>query len=140
MYFCAGAVKTQAPWTPSGGFSALYFILRDPHFARFDGAWLASFYPLTQVATATTMMFEWGAPLSLLATYFHATRDRPGRIRALSNRLRLRFAWIGVGFAFHVGLAVTMRLGIFPWAMLAFFPGFFRPAELERAIAKLSGR
>ncbi len=132
VYFSAGQNKASAAWGPHGGFTALANALADPHAARFDPAWVATIYPLTRLATAATMLFELGAPLYLLFYYFAATRDRPGRLRALCNRLRLRWLWLGLGVTFELGIAVTLRLGDFPWGMLALFPVLLLPAELQR--------
>lgn len=129
IYVSGGMNKGGAPWFPHGGFTALANILADPHVARFD---VALPMVLTRIATAATMLFELGAPLYLVAYYFAETRDRPGRLRALFNRLRVRWIWIGVGFAFELGIAIMMRLGCFPWGMLALFPVLLRPAELAR--------
>ncbi len=49
----------------------------------------------------------------------------------------MRNVYVAVGIAFHLMLALTLKLGIFPFAMLACFPAFFRPQELERAVARL---
>jgi hypothetical protein len=126
MYFSAGINKYDPHWGPQRGFSALAMILADPHFARWDAGWIASVYPLTQVATLTTMAFEYGAPLFLVASLY-ADRSRAARVG--------RLAWLALGASFHVGIAVTMRLGIFPFGMLAVWPVFFAPETLERALA-----
>lgn len=140
VYFSGGHNKTGAEWGPYGGFTALANALSDPHFARFDPAWVSTVYPLTRAATATTMLFELGAPLMLLFTYYAATRDRPGRLRHWCNRLHLRWIWIGLGVMFHLGIALTMRLGIFPSAMLAMYPVLLLPDELERLRSSIAGR
>jgi hypothetical protein len=137
MYFSAATHKLQAPWTPLGGFSALYYVLLDPHFARFDFAWLRDFYPLTQIATAITMTFEWSAPFLLLAYHYEATRDRPGRLRKLMNRIRFRWVWLAVGVSFHVMLVATIRLGIFPFGMLALYAAFLKPRELAAVLRQV---
>jgi hypothetical protein len=133
VYFSGGMNKSGEEWGPLGGFTALADALTDPHVARFDPSWLATAYPLTRVATAVTMAFELGAPLYLLAYYFAETRDRPGRVRALFNRARVRWIWLGLAVAFEVGLAIMMRLGDFPWGMLATFPVLLMPDELRRS-------
>jgi uncharacterized membrane protein YphA (DoxX/SURF4 family) len=134
LYFSAGQAKVDPAWGPLGHFSALGHILSDPHFARFEPGWAGGvLYPFTQLATAGTMAFELGAPLFLLATWYHVTRDRPGRVRRVCNRLRLRWVWLAVGASFHVGIAITLRLGVFPWGTLALYPVFFHPDEIAAA-------
>ncbi|HWO25629.1 MAG TPA: HTTM domain-containing protein [Kofleriaceae bacterium] len=137
VYFSGGHNKTGWEWGPLGGFTALANALSDPHFARFDPGWVGAVYPLTRAATAATMAFELGAPLMLLFTYYAATADRPGRLRRLCNRLRLRWIWIGLGVAFHLGIALTLRLGIFPAAMLALYPVLLFPEEIARLQLRL---
>ncbi len=131
IYFSGGTNKSGSEWGPLGGFTALADALTDPHAARFAPGWVATIYPLTRVATAATMAFELGAPLYLLFYYFAATRERPGRLRAACNRLHLRWVWIGLGISFELGIAITLRLGDFPWGMLALFPVLLLPGELR---------
>lgn len=140
IYFSAGHNKSDKAWGPLENFEALGNILTDPHFARFDPSWVKTFYPMLQLGTLATITFELFAPAMILVTYWHATPDRPGRLRRLSNLLRLRWLWIGTGVFFHIGIAVTMRLGIFPWGMLALYPVLFRADELARAGAWLQAR
>ena len=132
MYFLAGIQKLAFSWTPVGGYSALYLILQDPSIARHDFGWLRDVYPLTQLASLMTVCFEYTACLIPLVYWFRATRERPGRLRAWFNRVRPIRYWLGVGVLLHLGIAATMALGIFPWAMLALYPAFFHPEELRR--------
>jgi len=118
VYFSGGINKGGAEWGPFGGFLALANALADPHLARFDPSWLPALLPLTRVATALVMVFELSAPLYLFLY--------------IRNHRRLRFAWIGLGIAFHLGIALTLRLGIFPWGMLTLYPVLLHPAELAR--------
>lgn len=140
VYFSAGQHKTHGGWTPFEGLSALYVNLCDPHFARFTPGWMEPLYPLTQVATLATWLFEWLAPVLILATWYEATRDRPGRLRRWLVRARFRWIWIAVGVSFHLGIAVTMRLGIFPFGVLALYPVLFHPDELRRAFEAVRAR
>ncbi len=132
MYFFAGIQKTAISWTPFGGFSALYLILQDPAIAAWRFDWLSKVYPLTQLATATTLVFEWSAGLLPLVYWFRATRTRPGRLRAFFNTVRPLRMWVVLGIGLHIGIAATMTLGIFPYAMLALYPSLVHPAELAR--------
>jgi hypothetical protein len=132
VYVSGGLNKGGAEWGPAGGFTALANALSDPHIARFDPAWVEIVHPVTRVATALTMLFELSAPLYLALYYYAATPDRPGRLRAGCNRFRLRWVWLALGMAFHLGIALTLRLGIFPLGMLALYPVLLRPDELAR--------
>ncbi len=97
-------------------------------------------HPLTQLGTAATIVFEWGAPLLLRFHWWHVTPDRPGRLCAWSNRFRLRFMHIETGPTFHLAIAATLRLGIFPFGVLALYPLLFHPDELRAAARRLRRR
>ena len=139
MYFCAGIQKTALAWGPLGGFSALYLILQDPAIARIPFAWLSRIYPLTQLASAATMAFEWSAGLLPLVYWFRLTRTRPGVIRAFFNAKRPIRLWLTIGVLLHLGIAASMQLGVFPWAMLSLYPAFFHPDELGALRRRLLG-
>jgi hypothetical protein len=132
IYFSAGQNKSGSEWGPLGGFSALADAVADPHATRFGAGWVTHLYPLTQIATALTMAFELGAPLYLLFYYFDATAERAGRVRRWCNRWRLRWIWLSLGVGFEIGLAFVLRLGMFPYGMLALYPVLLRPPDLYR--------
>ena len=132
VYASGGQNKSGGEWGPWGGFAALADSLADPHAARFTAGWVPAVLPLTRIATALTMAFEVGAPLYLLFLYYAATRDRPGRLRAWCNRWRLRWIWLGLGVSFELGLAVMLRLDLFPYGMLAMFPALVLASDVER--------
>jgi hypothetical protein len=140
LYFSAAMHKLQSPWTPMDGFSALHYILLDPHFALFDTPWIGELDWLTRTATFVTVTFEWTAPLVLLAYFYRATKDRPGRLRALFQRTRFLHVWIGTGVVFHLMLAATMKLGIFPFGVLAVYPAFFAPEEITVFVKRARAR
>ena len=131
IYFSAGQNKSGSEWGPFGGFAALADAMADPHAARFPGDWPTHIYPLLQFASALTIVFELTALGYLLLYYFAATADRPGRVRRFCNRWKLRWLWIGLGISFEIGLIVLLRLGMFPWGMLALYPVLLRPSELH---------
>ena len=84
--------------------------------ARFSPAWVGVIYPLTRIATALTMAFELGAPLFLYAYY---------------RGWRARWIWIALGVSFEIGIAVGLRLGSFPYGMLALYPVLVYASDFE---------
>ena len=140
MYFAAGVQKVGMDWMPMSGFAGLYVVLQAPAVSRADFSWLANWYPVTQLATATTMLFEWLAPFVLLTYHFRATPEKDGRWRRFYKRWKPHYIWIAVGIFLHIGIAFTLALGIFPYAMLALYPAFFHPDELEKMKKRILSR
>lgn len=140
MYFTAGVQKVGMDWMPMGGFAALFVVLQDPAVARADFSWLESIYPVTQLASATTMLFEWLAPFVLLTYHFRNTPEKTSRLRAFYRRVHPHYYWIGIGVLLHLGIAATLALGIFPYAMLALYPAFFHPDEWKRLLQTVGHR
>jgi hypothetical protein len=136
VYWSTGLHKLSAAWTPFGGFSALYYILQEPNWQRWDMHRLAWVYPLTQVATAVSWLWEVTAPLLLLALWYRRTAERPGRLRAFCNRIPLRRAWIAIGLCVHLGILVFMNVGPFSWVALSYYVCLFRPEEWPVAVPR----
>jgi hypothetical protein len=135
IYFWGGHTKGGLEWWPRGHFAALAQVMSDPHVARFHAAWVSSIYPLLQLMTFCTMCFELGAPAMLLWTWLGRRGDRLGQVSR-----GLRWLWLSLGIAFHLGIAIFLNLGIFPFGMLSFYPVFLRPDELSRAEAWIRRR
>jgi hypothetical protein len=136
MYWSTGMHKVSGAWTPAGGFAALYYILQEPTWGRWDLSWLAWVYPLTQVATATAWVWEVTAPVLLVVLWYRRTRRRSGRLRAFCNRLPLRGLWVAVGLTVHLGIWIFMDVGPFSAIALAYYVCLFQPEELRDAGAR----
>jgi hypothetical protein len=134
VYFSAAQHRGDEDWWFRGGLSALGKILSDPHFARLRPGLLGEVYPVTQAGTIGTMLFELSAPLMLLWIWYERTPKRPGLLRRAAVLLRFRWLWMAVGISFHLGIALTMRLGVFPFGMLALYPALFHPREVRAAL------
>lgn len=141
IYTSTGVQKVGSDWMPWGDFAAIYYALQLPEWARFDHSWAAHplGYLFTQIGTATTWLFETTAFVWLVAVWFAETRDRPGRLRALSNRLHLREGYAIVGFLLHLGIFVTMNVGPFSPAMVALYPCAFSGESYARLREALAG-
>jgi hypothetical protein len=57
-------------------------------------------------------------------------------LRQLANRAHLRWIWFGLFVAFEIGIAIALRLGSFPYGMLALWPVLLLPDDLERWVAR----
>ncbi|MEZ4450272.1 MAG: HTTM domain-containing protein [Nannocystaceae bacterium] len=139
VYFSTGIHKVSAFWTPMGGFSALYYILQQPTWHRFDMTWLAHVYPLTQVSTALVWIFELTWPLLGLALYL---RQRPGdgRVRRLLRRFDPRTPYVIFGVSMHLMILAFMEVGPFSAITIAYYPCLYRADELRRGWARLRRR
>ncbi|MCA9571189.1 MAG: HTTM domain-containing protein [Myxococcales bacterium] len=133
MYFTAGVQKYAQQWWPWGGWSALYVVLKDWSVSAWPFTWLDQPLPylLTQVGTVVTIVFQCSYPLVLL--HYFPPLGEPGRFRTMFERYRLHWVWIATGMVFHVLLAATMELGIFPWGMMALYWAFLHPDEISGA-------
>lgn len=140
VYFSTAIQKISAYWTPGGDFSALYYILQQPTWQRWDMRSAAYVFPLTQVATASTWLWEMSSPLLLLAFYFRDTRTRPGRLRALFNRLDFRLGYIFFGVLLHLGIFAVMEVGPFSWITLSYYLALGHPEEWAAVERRLRRR
>ncbi len=132
MYLSTGAHKLSIYWVPGGDLSALYYILQQPSWQRWDMGWVAWAFPLSQLATLSTWLFENGSPLLILAFWYRHTRTRPGRLRALFNRVDFRTLFGLFGLSLHIGIMVLMDVGPFSVITLCFYIALYSPDELHR--------
>jgi hypothetical protein len=140
VYGATGLQKMSHTWTPFGGYSALYWVLQDPTWRRFDTTFAASISPLLAIATAVTWHFEVFAPLLLLYYYADRSRARGGHLRRWFSRWDLRKPFAAVGLAMHLGILVLLNVGPFSFISLAYYLALLRPQELERALDRLRSR
>jgi uncharacterized membrane protein YphA (DoxX/SURF4 family) len=140
MYTSTGLQKVSASWVPGGDSSALYYILQQPSWARADFSWVAHVFPLAQAATLSVWLFEVGAPVLLLLLWFRHTRDRPGRLRAVCNRLDGRSVFVAYGALMHIGIHVTMAVGPFSTVCLALYACLFSGDEWAAALDRVGQR
>lgn len=111
IYICAGLQKTDPIWIKH--YSAVYFAFSLDVFATPLAHYLLQYPKLLEWMTWSSLQLEYYGMLLLFIP--------------LWNRFfRLLCALIFIGF--HIGLALTLELGIFPYLMcvlwIALFPGF----------------
>ena len=88
-------------------------ILTDPMSANLDSVGWSEYEMWFRLGGFITIAIELSSPL-LLTRYGHF--------------------WAVAGFMMHLGIAITMSLGMFAWGMLAFYPMLLAPFIL-RALA-----
>jgi len=132
MYVFTGMLKTGDPWRKD--YTAIYYALSIDHFSFLLGPYIYKFPQLMKGLTFSIIWIELLGPLLLLIPY--------------RNSL-FRYILIGLIASLQIGLALTMKIGLFPWISMAsllillppsfwdFLPGLQN--FLSRNFAKLSG-
>ena len=138
IYFSSGLHKLSTAWLPGGDMSALYYILQQPNWQRTDMSWVASIYPLTQVGTALTWLLEIAWPILLLAALYRTPKRATRLLGRLFTRFDPRKFFMPLGIVLHLGVAITLDVGPFFLAMVAFYPCYLSPAELRALARRLS--
>lgn len=122
VYTITGLQKLAPEWWPWGGLTAVYRSVLLPDWARWDMTWVAHVFPITQLATAITLFWEvsfcW---VGLWLWRRWGWDPRP--------------AYVVVGIMLHAVLEVSMDLGPFAWATLAFYLCLY-DADEYRALAR----
>jgi hypothetical protein len=136
MYGTTGLQKLSTYWVPGGESSALYYILQQPTWQRGDMRWVAHVYPLTQIATTVTWFWEVLAFFWIVTVWYAETPERPGRLRAWSNRWQLRWVFAVIGLVMHAAILITLEVGPFSPLSLAFYVCLAQPAEWERWLGR----
>ena len=112
IYLSAGLSKLiqQPGWLSFSETPPLMRILTDPMSANLDPVGWSEYELLFRLGGFVTIAIELSSPL-LLTRYGHF--------------------WAVAGFMMHIGIAMTMSLGMFAWGMLAFYPMLLAPFILR---------
>ncbi len=138
MYSLTGIQKASHIWTPSGGYTALYWVLQDWGWTRFDLTVLAAWAsPLLRVATAITWHWEQLSLGLLIWFYYRRTSDRDGRVRRWVLRRDWRIGWALIGLMLHGGILLLMNVGPFSWVTMSFYVLLWTPAEWARGFERV---
>jgi hypothetical protein len=122
VYLTAGLSKSGASWLDG---SAVYYAVQSMDFGRPLGVLLAAHPMLARAVAFSTVVIEVAfAPLVLVPL-------RTTAARALG---------LALGLALHVGIALTMRVGIFSWVLPASYTIFLSPHWIDAALRRVRGR
>lgn len=119
MYWFTAALKSSPEWRSDG--TALYYALGAGHITKPFGEWLHQFPELLRVMTYASLGLEIVTPILLFLPFAFG----PLRTFAVASLM-----------LFHLGIYLTMDVGIFPWTsalcMLCFLPAWFWDTLLPR--------
>lgn len=109
MYWFTAILKSGAEWRSDG--TALFYALSAEHLTTPFGEWAQQFDTMLRVLTFATLGIEVVAPILLFSPFLYPS----ARLMAIASLVGL-----------HIGIWLTMNIGIFPWTsilcMLAFVP------------------
>ena len=130
MYSFTGLQKAAHIWTPGGGYTALYWVLQDLGWTRYDFSQVAAWAtPLLRIGTAVTWHWEQFSILLIFWFYYRYTADRGGRVRTWALRRDWRLGWACVGLSMHIGILLLMNVGPFSWVSMSYYFLLWTPAE-----------
>jgi hypothetical protein len=139
IYSRTGLVKLGSSWSFMDGWSALYLSLNLPGVNRWNGDWAAYVYPLTQIGT---FVVSWWELTFFLLPINQFLREKSAHKRALARLLArhdLRLVYLGFGFCMHLGILITMNIGMFAPVMWALYPAYLKPHEARLVLQKVFG-
>lgn len=119
VYWFTAALKSDPPWRKDG--TALYYAFGAEHLTKPLGEYLHQFPSLLEVLTFSSLGLEIVAPILLFTPFF------TGPIRTMAALSIM---------AFHLGIYLTLDIGLFPWigafSMICFFPSWFWDTALPK--------
>lgn len=139
MYWAAGIQKISSGWIPGGSMDAVWYILQWTHWLKRPIAIepLAPWYPVTQALTLGAWLLENTAPVLVLAFWYRHTRERPGKLRAIFNRLDVRSIYVSLFFVMQLCIWATLEVGEFFGYCTAYLVCCYTPREWHRLAAAL---
>ena len=123
MYVITAALKSDPIWTQK--YTALYFALSLEQFSTAIGTWMLNFPGAMKVLTAMTLYLEWGGPLLMLSPW-----------QQTWTRSAVVLAFLGL----HLGIALTMEVGPFPYVCCAVWLALIPSGAWDWLIARWERR
>ncbi len=115
-----GSLKNGLEWRHD--FTAILYALKVPDFALPLGTWLTSYPGFLKVLTASTLVLEMAGALLLFCPFRTKT---------------VRFFVIVAFVLMQIGLALTLKLGLFPLVSMAALLPFVASSFWDRLFSKL---
>ena len=122
VYWCAAALKSWEVWWHEA--SAVYYALSIDQIVTPFGVWLLGFPALPALLSRATLVLEFLGPCLVFVPFWTPW---------------LRICVIGAFFCFHIGLALCLSIGLFPYISMASWLVFVPSPVWERGRHLLSG-
>lgn len=120
VYFFGGVLKNGLEWRHD--FTAILYTLKSPDYALPLGIWLTSYPSWLKIFTASTLVLEMAGALLLFCPFRTKT---------------VRFWVILAFFSLQLGLALTLKLGLFPLVSMAALLPFIPGSVWDRLLSRL---
>lgn len=128
--------KVSAAWTPAGRYAALYYILQQPSWHRFDLSAAAHVFWATQLATAMAWWFELSFPVLVAILLARGMGPAP-KLRLGRLTVDLRTPWVAFGVTMHLLILALLEVGPFSLIILSLYPALYTPREIRAALGRL---
>ena len=115
VYWCTAALKSWDVWWHEA--SAVYYTLHIDQIVTPFGLWLLGFPELLALLSRATIVLEFFGPCLVFVPFFTPW---------------LRLVVIGASFSFHIGLALCMSIGAFPYVSMVSWLVFVPSLVWER--------
>lgn len=139
IYTRTGVVKLGSSWSFMDNWSAIYLSMNLPGISRWNGDWAAHVFPLTQLGT---FVFSWWEVTFFILPINQYLRRKSEHRRFLARALArydLRPIYLSLGLCMHLGIFISMDIGLFSVVMWSLYPSYFLPEESRRILQKVTG-
>jgi predicted DCC family thiol-disulfide oxidoreductase YuxK len=127
IYFVSYILKDHAIWRTD--FTAMFFSVRLDIFATPLAVWLRGYPSMLKVGTFFSIILEWLGPIVLLLTFVFG-----------KHWWKVRLGLVGLFILFHLGIFLTMTIGVFPFICVAMWMAFIPGAAWDALIGRYRNR
>jgi hypothetical protein len=138
LYLGSALAKMSLSWLPHGHGDALWYVVQQPIWSRWRAPFPDGFYPVAVLLAKGAWLFEFTAPILLLAVVLEASGSR-SRLARLFARLHIKQLYIISGLALHLGIEVLLDVGPFSFVSWSLYPCLVAPSTWTRWRARLTG-
>lgn len=127
VYFVSYILKDHPIWRED--FTSVYYASQLDIFQSDFGFWFRQFLGPLKIISIFTIVLEWGGPLLIMFSF-------------IGGRLwwAVRIFTIACFVALHIGIAMTMKIGVFPYLCISIWMIFLPPQFWDFILGKFRAR